>query len=431
MSIGLGTGIPGSGKSYSSVADYALPCVKSGRPLVTNLPLVPAPWRGMFPQVEIYEEMKLERIPATTEDSGEKYKFYNNDVTFILEKRLVPLRDFYRFHLLEAADYQKFKFENVIYHVSDKLKFDVLDSWLMLTTFFNEQTNLGCYFILDECHEHLPKRPGQASSIESYPIIAVEMFISRHRHHGLDVLLLTQNVSKLNNAISKDIEFNNRYRKLAFLGLLNKYIIVKCAGVDKSAPKVAREVKSYDSRYFALYKSYTGVGVIVNEQKVVTKAWYKHWIFVMFVIVFSFFVFKYIENGGFKLVPTSKPVETKDNTVVNKDSPAVKKSPAPEPKSKSSAQSSHPLMGRTLSYLGYSSIADKTKVYISVDGNQLQPHELLPLGYSVLSITRFAVVMQYDDTKEKVYFFKPSSSLVAVPATASPPPSPRSPTRTN
>src|SRR5690554_5878735 len=39
MSVVAYTGLPGSGKSYGVVENVVLPCLKDGRPIVTNLPL--------------------------------------------------------------------------------------------------------------------------------------------------------------------------------------------------------------------------------------------------------------------------------------------------------------------------------------------------------------------------------------------------------
>lgn len=66
MSIYAYTGLPGSGKSYDVVANQVMPALKSGRHVVTNIPLELSVIRELIPEANI-TEFPMEQVQASPE----------------------------------------------------------------------------------------------------------------------------------------------------------------------------------------------------------------------------------------------------------------------------------------------------------------------------------------------------------------------------
>ena len=158
--INLLLGAPGGGKSYEAVAYHILVALMRGRKVVTNLPL----------QVDAFERLQ----PGLSD--------------------LIELR--HRTLAVRPEDAPKWT-PRPFAHVED-----YADPW-------RHPDGFGPLYVIDECHMCLPARDTER---------AVEEWFSMHRHHNVDVLLITQSYGKINAAIRDLVQMVYRVRKNVALG---------------------------------------------------------------------------------------------------------------------------------------------------------------------------------------------------------------------
>lgn len=101
--------------------------------------------------------------------------------------------------------------------------------------------------IVDECHDYWPQ------SFKPLPT-EVERFFAEHRHHGLDILLLSQSFKRLHTALRVRVERKTVFQKLTAVGMKNKFLATfyHATGPDKFE-KVGKATKTYDPVFFPLY----------------------------------------------------------------------------------------------------------------------------------------------------------------------------------
>lgn len=101
--------------------------------------------------------------------------------------------------------------------------------------------------IVDECHDYWPQ------SFKPLPT-EVERFFAEHRHHGLDILLLSQSFKRLHTALRVRVERKTVFQKLTAVGMKNKFLATffHATGPDKFE-KVGKATKAYDPAVFPLY----------------------------------------------------------------------------------------------------------------------------------------------------------------------------------
>ena len=121
----------------------------------------------------------------------------------------------------------------------------------------NPKTNQGPLFIIDECQEAIPR--GKT------PIVLRE-FAAKHRHHGQDWLLLTQNYGKIDKDICDMTQLTYYVSKLTVLGRNDEYVKKVFSGLKRGSDKpVQQEVRKYDKKYFGYYQSHTASDKAVQE----------------------------------------------------------------------------------------------------------------------------------------------------------------------
>src|SRR3989304_10249954 len=104
----------------------------------------------------------------------------------------------------------------------------------------------GDLVVIDECQRFM--RAG------SEPDKSLLYFMETHRHHGIDVTLISQDYMKILRQIYVLAENVFRFRKMSFLGV-NKARVRVCTGV-RDDDELRAFWMSYDKKYFTLYKSY-------------------------------------------------------------------------------------------------------------------------------------------------------------------------------
>ncbi|TOI46575.1 assembly protein, partial [Vibrio parahaemolyticus] len=101
-------------------------------------------------------------------------------------------------------------------------------------------------YVVDEAHMSLPSRGLAAPILEWYSI---------HRHYGVDIILLTQNIRKVHRDIKDMIEVTYRCTKNTAMGSTSSYtkkVQDGCAG-----EVVNTSTRFYKSEYFPFYKSHS------------------------------------------------------------------------------------------------------------------------------------------------------------------------------
>ncbi len=120
-----------------------------------------------------------------------------------------------------------------------------------------------CMVVLDEIQKVFSSREWQTNKNKLFGFWA-----STHRHHGFDVILITQNPERIDSAVRSLFEWTYLFRKVNFFGgaVQKKYIQYSYAGDDTHGSPLAKKVKTYDPIIFRCYKSY--VADDIEEQEI-------------------------------------------------------------------------------------------------------------------------------------------------------------------
>jgi len=150
---------------------------------------------------------------------------------------------------------------------------------------------------------------------------------STHRHHGYDLILITQRAERIDTAVRSLAEFKYRYRKLTFLGSMfdSGFMVYNFIGDDPKHMSYAK--RTYDKQIFPAYNSYVGDA---SEQKF-HKApnVFKHPIFFSIPVVFAVFIYFATSSNLFSNplnISAKKPVLSKTESVKNPFNPFQKAS---------------------------------------------------------------------------------------------------------
>jgi len=226
-------GKPGGGKSYEATKNHVIPAIKSGRRVVTNLPL----------NIDHFASVYGEHV---------------RDLIVIVQ---------YDFH-----DYGNLK------------PFSRIDDWLEHQDWKNEKGQ-GVLFAIDEAHLSLPSRMQRGTGQD---ITKVLEFLSMHRHYGFDVLLITQNFKKVHADIRDMIQLVYRCIKKSMFGVDDEYIIKVHEGCTSLV--VNTDERAYEPYVFKFYKSHTMSEKSIEEATTVDVVpWWKHSL--MFGAGFMLFIF--------------------------------------------------------------------------------------------------------------------------------------------
>lgn len=135
--------------------------------------------------------------------------------------------------------------------------------------------------VIDEAHNHYNARDWQTDKNRKFA-----EWCSVHRHRGIDIILITHDIDRIDIAIRCLIEWTYRYRKMNFFGRLfsNKYLEYVYPQDDVKGNALSRKTKKLDSRYYHTYESYTAADI--KEHKLLKGAnVLRHPIFFMIPLV--------------------------------------------------------------------------------------------------------------------------------------------------
>lgn len=208
--INLLIGPPGGGKSYEAVVFHILPALKQGRKVITNLPVNAQAFAALDPAFVDLLDLRTNSKAGT------------------LEKFVRP------FSVL--ADYG--------------------DTWR------HPNTGSGPLYVIDECHEAIPRMTASVEVME---------WFAKHRHESADVLLVTQSYGKLHQDIRDMVQLVYRVKKATAFGFSTRYIRKVQDGLRGDVVNTTQ--REYQKQFFPLYQSHTKGGGQELEAQDVKPIW--------------------------------------------------------------------------------------------------------------------------------------------------------------
>ncbi|MGD9950727.1 MAG: zonular occludens toxin domain-containing protein [Desulfobulbus sp.] len=147
----------------------------------------------------------------------------------------------------------------------------------------------GSLIVLDEIHKWFSNRDWNKETNKEFGYWA-----STHRHNGYDVVLITQNIERVDAAVRSLLEWNYVYRKVNFLGSAVKrsYLCYAYGGDDTNGKPLATSKRTYKPAIFRCYKSY--VAKDIKEMSIMQHVnVLRHPIFLLIPLVFcaTFYMF--------------------------------------------------------------------------------------------------------------------------------------------
>lgn len=375
--INLLIGPPGGGKSYEAVVYHILPALNAGRKVITNLPL------------------DLERLSLLGFDvSLVEIRTHTQAVE--------PEKDWNK----AQSMYQKFGIAaKPVFWVNRPFAHpeDYGHAWR------HPDTGSGPLYVVDECHLALPRGDTKRE---------VEEWFSLHRHESADVLLITQSYGKVSKSIIDLVQVCYRVKKGTAFGTATQYIRKVQDGVRGEV--VNTGVRTYEKKYFGLYKSHTRGGGSELAANDIIPMW-KRWPFIGAAVFLSIGVAIIIFAPSVNPLkaPAAKPstitpnavkpvrmVEMVNGQVVSDTATPVAVAAADVPKT---VEPVHPYSGRGLHIVGhiYNSVTKITRYFFAVSQNgqlvsNVDSKDLVTLGYKVGSQTPCAVLVGYGDFQKWV-----------------------------
>jgi zona occludens toxin (predicted ATPase) len=153
----------------------------------------------------------------------------------------------------------------------------------------------GALIVLDEIHKWFSSREWQSEKNKQFGYWA-----STHRHNGFDVVLITQNMERVDAAVRSLLEWTYVYRKVNFFGgaVQKKYLCYSYGGDDTAGQPLAKNIRTYNGKVFACYKSYVSKDVkelgIMKHVNVL-----KHPVFFAIPVVLAFTLYMILGKSSF------------------------------------------------------------------------------------------------------------------------------------
>lgn len=227
-------GIPGSGKSYEAVVYHVLHYLRSGRLVITNLPLNVEKFAAIDPAFAALIEIrdKSQKVLGTWD--ADRTPAFVADVT-PKDAEWDPQ------YSVQSADLQ-----TGFSTRSKKTRSALFGSVWDFYSDWRSLDGLGPVFIIDECHVGMPKIGTSAEVIEWYKL---------HRHFNVDVLLMTQSFRDVCPEIAGLLAMLIKVRKADILGKKDCYIRKVQSGYRGAT--ISTDERKYQPQFFPLYKSHT------------------------------------------------------------------------------------------------------------------------------------------------------------------------------
>lgn len=289
-------GTPGSGKSYEAVKKI-IDNLKLGRTVCTNID-------GMdLPESQEYIKSLLDMDDFTFR---QRFRFLGKDQIrcFWKTEKIINLK------FMQDAD---------------------SEIWDDVAVETNELIcPRGSLIVIDEVHKHFNARDWNikdANGVNANRDLGD--WASTHRHLGYDLVLITQDIDKVDKQVRTLTEWCYFFRKVNFFGsaIQKKYLCYSYSGDDHNGKPLAKNVRNYESKYFPAYQSYSAsdakeVGFMSHTNIL------KHPVFYAIPAVLCLCLYMFFYKSSFAsgdLFGVSKVQHKYDNPVVqNIKTPAVK-----------------------------------------------------------------------------------------------------------
>ncbi len=407
--INLLEGVPGSGKSYEAVAYHVIPALKSGRKVVTNLPLNVEAIKAVNP--DWADLLEIRRVPQPVLGAWDAEAANRGEAAYLVGT------------FTDCVPTMTHKGKPAMPAPSDQRLFggvwDFYDEW-------RGAGNIGPLYVIDECHVSFPRAQVRRGRMTADEVI---QWFKISRHFGADVLLMTQRMKALEEDVAGLAEMHIRVRKASFLGRPEEYVRKVFAGLNGG--EVSSDIRPYKPEFFPFYKSHTqGAAVIEAAAQDVApdNLKWRRWSRIMFAISGLGMVWlgwqifgpapekkparqpgKLMVMQGGKLVdptaaapvavamqpalattaPASAPVGSASSSMASP--PAVVVAPAGPPE---------PMESRGLHLAGCMTMAGKTSCVIAVSQNgvpvfSVTDAELVAMGYQIRKLADCAAVVSW------------------------------------
>lgn len=188
----------------------------------------------------------------------------------------------------------------------------------------------GSLIVIDEVQLWFSSREWQSDKNKIFG-----KWASTHRHNGFDVVLITQDVNRVDVAVKNLLEWVYVFRKINFFGgaVQKKYICYGYGGTPEGQP-LSKNIRTYDRRIFAAYKSY--IHSDIKEQGIMRHVnVLKHPIFFIIPIVLVFTLYMLFFKSGIGtgdyfgakkiMAQSSQEKETAKTKVIRKEEKNTKK----------------------------------------------------------------------------------------------------------
>lgn len=111
----------------------------------------------------------------------------------------------------------------------------------------------GSLIVLDEIHKTFNCRDWQSKKNNAFADWA-----STHRHYGYDLILITQDMDKVEKQVRSLLEWTYVFRKVNFLGsaVKKRYLAYSYSGDETHGKPLSTQTRTYQEQYFRCYKSY-------------------------------------------------------------------------------------------------------------------------------------------------------------------------------
>ncbi|MEQ6436722.1 zonular occludens toxin domain-containing protein [Comamonas sp. w2-DMI] len=395
-------GIPGSGKSYEAVAYHVLPALKSGRKVITNLPLNIDQLAAIDPSYRDLVEVRTR--PAPRIGDWNAANIAEQDAFQLWTDGREP----------EPQPENVFAFGTV---------WDFYSTW-------RGAKGEGPLFVVDECHVCFPKLGTPESVVQWFKL---------HRHFNAEVLLMTQSFRDINQPIAQLIATLIKCRKADILGNKGSYIRKVHAGYRGAV--IQTDEREYKKQYFGLYRSNTqssgsAESGVTDVSPLIVKFNRFKWAWLalsLVVLLWAFWPKADRDVWGRKKVVPSPPVQPRvmgpaPGASVATVAPVSAPAPAPaaaapaqsdqaadkSPASASSsgqadaaAQVKDPLFGKQLHVVGDLSKKGKSLVmFVVSDGArrmfEISSDDLQDAGYTVKRLATCMVTVKFEGTVRPV-----------------------------
>lgn len=205
-------GLMGSGKSYEAVNFHIVPAVKSGRKVITNIPL----------EIDYFVAVFGESV---------------RDLIVVLDSEI---DDDGNVSDIPFSNFEHFK-----------------DDWK------HEKRNIGTLFVIDEAQIPLSK----TESTLNKQVLA---WATMQRHRGHDWILITQSPPLVYQPLLQLVTATHFFEKKTNVGKMDEYRHWVVDGYNLSKAFVLnKSQKSYDKNLFKFYTSHTQSDEAVDEQNIV------------------------------------------------------------------------------------------------------------------------------------------------------------------